>query len=165
MCYSNWQTLRQSKRMARTWHGRVELYENNNGKDGGHEVDDDKEVQYGICWSRRATSYHYQDSSSLSPAQIMEQEVYYQTAEDAIMECILLAYLIVLALAVYNHCCAMVDRWQRFGDAMADAVVLLQAEIKHIKNAIKNLLLVLTWMKAYGELALFYAEDLSIFVR
>jgi hypothetical protein len=117
------ENLRQSKRMARPWRGREELYENNNCKDGGHEVDDDKEVQYSIRRSRRATSYHYQDSSSLAPAQIIEQEVYYQTAKDVIMECVLLAHLIVLALAVYNHFHAMVDRWQRFGDALADAVV------------------------------------------
>jgi hypothetical protein len=84
----------------------------------------------------------------------MEQEVYYQTAKDAIMECVLLAHLIVLVLDVYNHYCAMVDRWQRIGGAMADAVVAVQAKMQHIKNAIKNLLLVLTWMKAYGELAL-----------
>ena len=151
--------------MARSWRGREELYENNNCKDGGHEVDDNKEVQYGICRSRRATSFHYQDSSSLSPAQIMEQEVYYQTAEDAIMEYVLLAHLIVLVLDVYNHYCAMVDRWQRFGDAMADAVVAVQAKMQHIKNEIKNLLLVFTWMEAHGELALLYAENLSVFVH
>jgi hypothetical protein len=58
----------------------------------------------------------------------------------------------------------MVDRWQRIGDAMADAVVAVQAKMQHIKNAMENLLLVLKWMKAYGELALLYAEDLSIFI-
>jgi hypothetical protein len=56
----------------------------------------------------------------------------------------------------------MLDQWQRFGDAIADAVAAVQMKIQQIKNAIKNLLLVLTWMKAYGELALLYAEDLPV---
>ncbi len=151
--------------MARPRCGREELYENNNGKDGGHKVDDKEEVQYGICQSRHATSYYYRDSSSLSPAQIMEQEVYYQTAEDAIMEYVLLAHLIVLVLAVYIHYHAIVYQWQRIGDAIADAVVAVQAKMQHIKNEIKNLLLVFTWMEAHGELALLYAENLSVFVH
>ncbi len=59
----------------------------------------------------------------------------------------------------------MIDRWQRIGDAMADAVVAVQVKTQHIKNANENLLLVLTWMKAYGELALLSAEDLSVYVH
>jgi hypothetical protein len=76
-----------------------------------------------------------------------------------------LVHLIILILAVYNHYRAMIDRWQRIGDAMADAVVAVQVKTQHIKNANENLLLVLTWMKAYGELALLSAEDLSVYVH
>ncbi len=57
----------------------------------------------------------------------------------------MLAHLIVLVLSVYNHYHAMVDRWQRICDAMADAVVAVQEKMQHtIINAIKNLLLDLT---------------------
>ncbi len=38
------------------------------------------EIKYGIRGSRRGTSWIYRDSSSLTPAQVMEQEVYCNTA-------------------------------------------------------------------------------------
>ncbi len=50
---------------------------------GVHE-DDDAEIQYGYRRSRRKTSYEYWGSSSLTPAQIMEQETYYRYAEVAV---------------------------------------------------------------------------------
>jgi hypothetical protein len=42
---------------------------------GVHE-DNDAYIQYGYCRSRQRTSYEYQGSSLLTPAQIMEQETY-----------------------------------------------------------------------------------------
>ncbi len=46
-----------------------------------NQENDDDEVQYGYRRSRRRTSYEYRGSSSLTPAQIMEQETYYRYAE------------------------------------------------------------------------------------
>ena len=42
---------------------------------------DPEDIEYGLRRSRRSTSYEYRDSSTLTPAQIMEQEVYYESAE------------------------------------------------------------------------------------
>jgi hypothetical protein len=42
---------------------------------GAVEDDDEEEIEYGFCRSRRATSFQNRDSSSLSPAQVMQQEV------------------------------------------------------------------------------------------
>ncbi len=52
------------------------------------DQDDVDEIEYGIQRTRRNTAWVYCDSSSLTPAQIMEQEVYYQSAEDALYVCI-----------------------------------------------------------------------------
>ncbi len=41
-----------------------------------------QEVEYGISQSQMNTSWVYRDSSSLMPAQRLEQEVYYHTAKD-----------------------------------------------------------------------------------
>jgi hypothetical protein len=45
------------------------------GLQGGtvEDNDDEEEFQYGFCQSRQATSFHYQDSSSLLPAKVMER--------------------------------------------------------------------------------------------
>ena len=50
---------------------------------GGGNHDDD--IQLGFRRSRRDTSYQYRDSSSLSPAQMMERDVYLEYAEDALV--------------------------------------------------------------------------------
>ncbi len=108
---------------------------------------DDKEIQYGICRSRWATSFQYQDSSSLSPAQVIEQEVYYHYAKDELERGIYIAHLLVL-LGIYNQLRATVVRWIGSNDSMTAAV---HAQIICIKSMIKQLILLMTWTKAYGE--------------
>ncbi len=78
----------------------------------------DKEIQYGICRSRWATSFQYQDSSSLSPAQVIEQEVYYQYAKDELERGIYIAHLLVLLLGTYNQLHATVVWWIGSNDSM-----------------------------------------------
>jgi hypothetical protein len=46
--------------------------------------EEDVEPQYGICQTIRDTTVYYWDSYSLSPDQIMEQEVYYCSAYTAL---------------------------------------------------------------------------------
>ncbi len=50
-----------------------------------HNINDDiDDIEHGIRRKRRNTSWVYRDSSSLTPAQIMEQELYYHAAEDSL---------------------------------------------------------------------------------
>ncbi len=58
-------------------------------------------VQYGYCRSRRQTSYEYRGSSSLTPAQIMEQETYYRYAEVVVQRVSYLLQLILVHQASY----------------------------------------------------------------
>ena len=55
-------------------------------RETSNEDDEEAQIEYGIRRSRRATSFKYRNSSSLSMAQIMEQEVYYTHAEDALAQ-------------------------------------------------------------------------------
>ena len=48
--------------------------------------------------SRRNTTFEYRDSSSLTPAQFMEQEVYFARAEEAVHGSLPIAQLICLLL-------------------------------------------------------------------
>ena len=138
---------------------------NRDGFQGDHN-DDDEEIQYGIRRSRRATSFQYRDSSSLSPAQIMEQEVYYEAAEDALERGVFIAHLIILLLGIYRHYHAMVGRLLISGDAIVtDFVAVVREKFQHVKNTMDNFILLMRWTIAYGELAFLYAEDLSVFIR
>jgi hypothetical protein len=77
-----------------------------------HSSDDDSadepEIQYGIRRSRRGTSYEYRDSSSLAPAERMEQETYYNAAEVSLERSFLvasqMAKIQVVALNLFLVC-------------------------------------------------------------
>ena len=103
--------------------------------------------------------------------QIMQQEVHYQQAEDALEQSLIIAHGIALLIAVYNHYNSVVNRWcitigSRHDIFLERAIVAVRAKIQWIKNEIDRfLLLPLTWTRAYGEIALLYAEDLSVFIR
>ena len=75
---------------------------------GGEDPDDEENVQYGVRRSRRTTSREHRPSSTLTPAQIMEQEVYYESAEEALERSLILAQIIGLLLIMYNHLNRMV---------------------------------------------------------
>ncbi len=61
-------------------------------------IDGIEEIEYGLRRSRRNTSWEYRDSSSLSPAQRMEQELYYHVAED----CLDLSISILLKISLFS---------------------------------------------------------------
>ena len=139
---------------------------NRDGFQGDHTNDDEEEIQYGIRRSRRATSFQYRDSSSISPAQIMEQEVYYEATEGALEEGVFIAQLIILLLGMYSHFRAMVGRLLIRGDAvMADIVSAARVKMLRVKNTLEKIVLLLRWTMAYAELAFLYAEDQSVFIR
>ena len=119
----------------------------------GDDLDDD-EVEHGIRRARRDTPYEYRASSSLWPAQIMEREVYYYVAMDILQQSSLLAGII-----------AILTLWNNIMSNVANATANVRQTIKAIKNLIKRLLFLMQWVASYGELALLYAEDLSVFVR
>jgi hypothetical protein len=91
----------------------------------------------------------------------MEQEDYYLFAEDALKRGTLITHLLVLLLGINNKLCATIVRWIGSNDSITTAV---HAQIIHIKSMIKQLILLMIWTKAYGEIAFLDAEDLSIFI-
>lgn len=133
-------------------------------QDGGGD-DEEEEIQYGFRRERRATSYHYRDSSSLSPAQMMEREVCYQFAGDMLTECILMIQIMSLVFTMYTRYQTILRRLLMIGDTVAGAIAAAQARIQLFKEKMETLILIFTWLKANGELALLRAEDLSIYIR
>jgi hypothetical protein len=116
------------------------------GLQGGGIDDDDRyeEIQYGICRSRQATSFQYQDSTLLSRALVMEQEVYYQCAEDALKRGIFVAHLLVLLLGTYNQLIATVVQWIGSIDSMTETIAAVHIQITNFKYMMEQLILFLT---------------------
>lgn len=133
-------------------------------QDGGGD-DEEEEIQYGFRRARRDTSYHYRDSSSLSPAQMMEREACYQFAMDILNELILMIQIMSLVFTMHTRNQAILRRLLIIGDAVAGQIAAAQARIQYFKDKMETLIAIFTWLKANGELALLRAEDLSIFIR
>lgn len=145
--------------MSRPRRSREEMLE------GGE--DREEEVYYGIRRSRRATSWEYRDSSSLTPAQVMEQEVYYNMAEDVLLKSMHLLNIITAIFLAYESFKARIGRWQSLGGRVGAAAAISGAreKMEKLKEKIDRLLFLLSWFRSYGEMALLYAEDITVYVR
>ena len=86
-------------------------------------LDDSDELEYGYRRSRRRTSYENRGSSSLTPAQIMEQETYYRYAEEAVERVVFILHLILLHQASYVALRSLVGRWSGVSAANVASVV------------------------------------------
>ena len=136
------------------------------GRREGVDDDEEDDIQYGIRQAIRDTSYHYRDSSSLTPAQIMERDTYYQAAEDILELCALVVQIMFTAFNAHNHIRALIGRWRRIGDdAMSAAIEAMHTKMMQLKDFIEKLTVMLTWIQSYGELALLAAEDRAVFIR
>ena len=134
---------------------------NNNDKRG--EDDKDANIQYGYRRSWRRTPYKYRGSSSLTPAQIMEQETYCRYAKVAVQHVTYILQLILLHQASYVSLCTSITRWSGIA-SMARAIAIAREKVEKIMAAVNWLFLFVRWIQAHGEVALLYAEDLTVFV-
>jgi hypothetical protein len=125
---------------------------------------DDADIHYGYRRSWRRTLYEYQGSSSLTPAQIMEQETYYRYAEVAVQRITYILQLILLHQASYVSLCASIGRWSGIV-SMAAAIESAQGKMQQIMNAVNRMFFVARWIRAHGKIGLLYAKDLTVFVR
>ena len=95
---------------------------------GGCE-DEEDQIQYGVRRSRRNTTFEYRDSSSLTPAQFTEQEVYFARAEEAVHGSLPIAQLIFLLLAIYHRYLIVLIVWHRIGNFMTDSIACMREKI------------------------------------
>ena len=77
----------------------------------GNSSGEEDELEYGYRDSRQRTSYKQRGSCSLTPAQIMEQETYYDYAMMDIEQSMYFLFLIILHRAVYASLCLLVGQW------------------------------------------------------
>ena len=96
---------------------------------GGHNDYADDDIQYGYWRSCWRTSYEYWGSSSLTSAQIMEQETYYRYAEVPVQHITYILQLILLHQATYVSLRATIERWSGIA-SMAGTIASAQEKSK-----------------------------------
>jgi len=122
--------------------------------------DDSKELQYGLRSTRRRTAYEHRGTSSLTPAQVMDQQTHYGYAWLSLMQALQVLQLVLLLLASF-----ICLRW--YVDGVGNSIAnftscMIRSKMQSIKDYVERLLFHLHWILAHGEIALLYAEDLSI---
>jgi len=136
-------------------------------RDYEDDYDEEEAIQYGLRRSRRETSWEYRDSSSLSPVQAMELEIFHYIAEGMLLRGVFLLHILVPFVALYQHYKAMLYRWVHSDvtELMERSIMRVRQLANQCKDIIDKLSFLVTWVLSYGELALLYIEDHSIYVR
>lgn len=124
-------------------------------------------MEFGLRRARRRIAHEYRDSSSLSPEQMMSQELYYHIAESMLYNALFLGHVLSLLAIIYQSYNATLLRWSNsnIAESMGRAIARLRQLRNRCKDSLDRLYISLIWIISYGELAWIYAEDLSIYVR
>ncbi len=116
-----------------------------------HDHDSDAEIEYGYRRSRRRTSYKHRGSSSLIPAQIIEQETYYRYAEVAIQHVAYILQLILLHQASYVSLRSMIGQWNvASAVSVASAIEWAREKMQQIIDAVNRLFFLVRWIRGHG---------------
>lgn len=132
---------------------------------GNNIIDEVDDIEFGERRSRRNTSIQYRDSSSLTPLQFMERDVYYHYAIMSLLRAIDVATLASILSVIYNNYKRIVSYWDRISNGLNSSISAVRAKMNNIKNQLERLLLLISWIRSHGEIALLYAEDLTVYIR
>jgi DDE superfamily endonuclease len=134
--------------------------------EGGIDDDEEEELEYGYRDTRNRTSHQHRVSSSLTPAQIMEQENMYDHLTIAHNMGMYGLQLLILINERCRHLLFIISEYSSVGGAVvARYIESIQAHIQHLNYSRDIIFLVIWWIIGFGELALLRFEDLSIYVR
>lgn len=132
---------------------------------GNNIIDEVDDIEFGERRSRRNTSIQYRDSSSLTPLQFMERDVYYHYAIMSLLRAIDVATIASILSVIYNNYKRIVSYWDRISNGLNSSISAVRAKMNNIKNQLERLLLLISWIRSHGEIALLYAEDLTVYIR
>ena len=107
-------------------------------------------------------SYEHRRTSSLTPAQVTDQDTYYGYAWMSLVQGMHMLPLVLIHLASYLPLRWFVDR---VGDHTGNYTSLIRAKMQSIRDCVDSLLFRIRWVLAHDEIALLCAEDLFIYVR
>lgn len=129
----------------------------------GRESDDD--IEYGFRRSRRRTSYHYRAQSSLTPAQMMERDIFYQHSEISLHMAMCYGYVMSGLFTLHQYYQTLVGQYEFMGAQMASYVTSLRNHMQSIMSILSQLVFISSWITCLGEMCLLYAEDLTVYIR
>jgi hypothetical protein len=108
---------------------------------GGADADDSgKELQYGLRNTQRRTAYKHRGTSSLTPAQVMDQQTHYGYAWLSFLQALQVFQLVLLLLASFS--CL---RW--YVDGVGNSISILTTNMICLK---------MQSIKEYAEMLLFH---------
>jgi hypothetical protein len=128
---------------------------------GGNENNKDH-LQYGwknTCWG---TSYKHRGASTLTPAQVMDQDTYYGYAWMSFVQSMYMFHLVLLHLESYLRLHWFVNQ---MGNPTGNYTSSIWAKMQSMIDCVDRLVFLIRWVLAHGEIALLCAEDLSIYVH
>ncbi len=135
--------------------------------DNDNNYDEEEARTFGFRRSRREISWEHRASSSITPMQFMQIEMFYHIADSMMNRGLYLGHVIVLIAMLYQRYNTLLRRLESSGavDALSRSIAQLRLLVKRTKETFERISFVMTWIISYGELALLAAEDLSFFIR
>jgi hypothetical protein len=119
-------------------------------------------IQY--CWRNTCekTTYKHRGTSSLTPAQVMDQQTYYGYAWTSLVQGMHTFHLVFLHLERYLRLQWFLD-W--VGNSTCYYSLSIRTKMESIKVCVDKLLFLMCWIFAHGKIALLQAKNLSIYAQ
>ena len=95
----------------------------------------------------------------------MEAEVHYNFAENAAFDSFYILEMLLLLLPLHQRLSNLMASWQQIQGIGIEVLKSLKEKIQQLWKSMDHLLLLMRWISCYGEMAMLYAEDLTVFVR
>jgi len=136
-------------------------------EDDNNNYDEEEALQFGLRRARRDISWEYRDSSSLTPLQFMQVEIYNYIANSMMSNGLYLGHVIVMLVMMYQHYNTILRRLEGCGavQTLSRSIAHMRQLVNRCRELLDRLSFVMTWIISYGELALLAAEDLSFYRR
>ena len=112
--------------------------------------------------SRRQTTYEYR-GTALTPAQVIDRDTYYAYATIAFVQGMRLYHLVLLHLVMYRHLQQNIT--VMMGSVMPSIIAAMHGKMESIKSLAVDLIMILRFTLAYGEICYLHVEDLSFVLR
>ncbi len=136
-------------------------------EDDGNNYDEEEALHFGLRRARRHVSWEYRDSSSITPLQFMQVEMYNHIANVMMSSGLYLGHVIVMLVMMYQRYNTILCRMESSGavETLSRSIAQIRLLVNRIKDLLDRLSFVMTWIISYGETALLAAEDLSFYRR
>ena len=129
-----------------------------------HEANDAQDIEYGLRDACRRVSYEHRGSSSLTPRQFMEREIYmswiyylFDTVLEPLQSMVYFQSTFTRLRLFVHHHSGRID----VGRAVEEAIGMMT----RVQSTVDELQVMVNCLMALAEIAYLHVEDLTIFIR